>query len=60
MTCTQEAVTPATIASNNKDNKDDDNNDNVKKHLVLLARHQPCHASCFLVYFFDVHCTTMT
>ena len=46
--------------SNDKDNKDDDSNDNVKKQLVLLARQQLCHASCFLVYFFDVHCTTMT
>lgn len=57
MTCTPEALTPATIGciSNDKDNKDDDNNNNIKKQLlVLLARQQLCHASPFLVYFFDV------
>ena len=31
-----------------------------KQLLVLLARQQLCPTSCFSVYFFDVHCTTMT
>lgn len=31
-----------------------------KQLLALSARQQLCPTSCFLVYFFDVHCTTMT